>query len=124
MASFIWWWGMGKLWYTTSVSMEGCTRNWGLASWRHCREKKRETITAEPNNISPWLPPIKFLDGNGLHGASGWEVEAKDCEIGRGKVGKAWGNGDERVVAKEIEGLFNIGASEEYAKETSLRLHW
>ena len=36
-------------------------------------------------------------------------VEARDCEVGWNKVMKAWGSGDEKVVSKNFELLFNAG---------------
>ena len=43
-------------------------------------------------------------------------VKARDCEVGWNKVMKAWGSGDEKVVAKNFELLFNAGRGEDQAR--------
>ena len=55
----------------------------------------------DPNRVGPSQPPIKFVDGNGYIVLRGL-VEARDCEGGWNKVMKAWGSGDEKVVAKNL----------------------
>ena len=77
----------------------------------------------DPNMVGPSQPPINFVDGNGYMVLRG-VVEAKDCEVGCGKVMKAWGTGNEKVVAKNFELLFNAGLSEEQAKDPSLPRSW
>ena len=59
-----------------------------------------------PYRVGPSQLPPNFFDGNGYIVLLG-VVEARDCEVGWGKVVKAWGNGDEKVVAKNFEMLFN-----------------
>ena len=51
-------------------------------------------------------------------------VEERDCEVGWNKVMKAWGSGDEKVVAKNFELLFNAARSEEQAKDPELPRRW
>ena len=65
---------------------------------------------ADPNRIGPAQPPLNCVDGNSYIVLRG-SVDAKDCEVGWGKVMKAWGNGDEKVVSKIFEMLFNAGMS-------------
>ena len=56
-----------------------------------------------------WAPPV-------LRGV----VEARDCELGWGKVMKAWGRNNENVVEKKFAVLFNAGRSEEHPLPHSL----
>ena len=51
-------------------------------------------------------------------------VEAKNYEGEWGKVTKAWGIGDEKVVAKNFQLVFNAGLSEEHAKDYALPRRW
>ena len=44
--------------------------------------------------------------------------------MGWNKVMKAWGSGDEKVVAKNFEVLFNAGRSEDQARDPELALRW
>ena len=44
--------------------------------------------------------------------------------MGCNKVLKAWGSGDEKVVAKNFELLFNAVRSEEQAKDPGLPRRW
>ena len=69
-----------------------------------------------PDRVGPSQPPLNFVDGNGYIVLRGL-VEARDCEVGWDKVMKAWGSGDENVVAKNFELLFNAARSEEQAKD-------
>ena len=52
-----------------------------------------------PDRVGPSQAPLNFVDGNGYIVLRG-PVEARDCEVGWGKVMKAWGSGGEKVVAK------------------------
>ena len=72
-----------------------------------------------PDRVGPSQPPLNFVDGNGYIVLRGL-VEARDCEVGWNKVMKAWGSGDEKVVAKNFELLFNAARSEEQAKDPAL----
>ena len=49
--------------------------------------------------VEPSQPPINFVDGNGYIVLQG-TVEARDGEGGWNKVMKAWGSGDEKVLAR------------------------
>ena len=69
-----------------------------------------------PDSVGPSQPPLKFVDGNG-HIVLRGLVEARDCEVGWNKVMKAWGSGDEKVVAKIFELLFNAARSGDQAKD-------
>ena len=40
--------------------------------------------------------------------------------MGWGKVMRAWGSGDEKVVGKIFELLFNAGSSEEQARDPAV----
>ena len=54
-----------------------------------------------PDRVDPSQPPLNFVDGNGdivLRGL----VEARDCAVGLNGVMKAWGSGDEEVIAKDF----------------------
>ena len=51
-------------------------------------------------------------------------MKARDCVVGWNKVMKAWGSGDEKVVAKNFELLFNAARSEEQAKDPALPRRW
>ena len=76
-----------------------------------------------PDRVGPSQPPLNFVDGNGYIVLRGL-VEARDCEVGWNKVMKAWGSGDEKVVAKNFELLFNAARSEEQAKDPALPHRW
>ena len=76
-----------------------------------------------PDRVGPSQPPLNFVDGNGYIVLRGL-VEARDCEVGWNKVMKAWGSGDEKVVAKNFELLFNAARSEEQAKDHALPRRW
>ena len=76
-----------------------------------------------PDRVRPSQPPLNFVDGNGYIVLRGL-VEARDCEVGWNKVMKAWGSGDEKVVAKNFELLFNAARSEEQAKDPELPRRW
>ena len=73
--------------------------------------------------VGPSQPPLNFVDGNGYIVLRGL-VEARDCEVGWNKVMKAWGSGDEKVVAKNFELLSNAARSEEQAKDPALPRRW
>ena len=75
------------------------------------------------DRVGPSQPPLNFVDGNGYIVLRGL-VEARDCEVGWNKVMKAWGSGDEKVVAKNLELLFNTVRSEEQAKDPALPRRW
>ena len=76
-----------------------------------------------PDRVGPSQPPLNFVDGNGYIVLRGL-VEARDCEVGWNKVMKEWGSGDEQVVAKNFELLFNDARSEEQAKDPALHRRW
>ena len=76
-----------------------------------------------PDRVGPSQPPLNFVDGNGYIVLQGL-VEARDCEVGWNKVMKAWGSGDEKVVAKNFELLFNAGRSEDQARDPALPRRW
>ena len=76
-----------------------------------------------PDRVGPSQPPLNFVDGNGYIVLRGL-VEARDCEVGWNKVMKAWGSGDEKVVEKNFELLFNAARSEEQAKDPALPRRW
>ena len=69
-----------------------------------------------PDRVGPSQPPLNSVDGNGYIVLRGL-VEPRDCEVGWNKVMKAWGSGDEKVVAKNFELLFNAARSEDQAKD-------
>ena len=74
-----------------------------------------------PNRVGPSQPPLNFVDGSGyilLRGV----VEAWDCEVGWWKVMKAWANGNEKVVAKNLELLFNAGRSEKQTRDPECKM--
>ena len=68
-----------------------------------------------PHKVGPSQPPLNFVDGNGYIVLRGI-LEARDCEVGWNKLMKAWGSGDEKVVASNFELLFNAAQSEEQDK--------
>ena len=76
-----------------------------------------------PDRVGPSQPPLNFVDGNGYIVLRGL-VEARDCEVGWNKVMKASGSGDEKVVAKNFELLFNVARSEDQAKDHELPRRW
>ena len=59
-----------------------------------------------PDRVGPSQPPVNFVDGNGYIVLRGL-VEAPDCKVGRNKVMKACGSGEEKFVAKKFDLLFN-----------------
>ena len=76
-----------------------------------------------PDRVGPSQPPLNVVDRNGYIVLRGL-VEARDCEVGWNKVMKAWGSGDEKVVAKNFELLFNAARSEQQAKDPRLPRRW
>ena len=74
---------------------------------------------ADPNRVGPSQPPLNVVDANGYIVLPG-VADAKDCEVGWGKVMRAWGSGDEKVVGENFELLFNAGLSEEQARDPAL----
>ena len=80
-----------------------------------------------PDRVGPSQPPLNFVDGNGYIVLRGL-VEARDCEVGWNKVMKAWGSGDEKVVAKNAPGGgSNLPAGQELVGMFAYRLvsgHW
>ena len=64
-----------------------------------------------PNRVGPSEPPLNFVDGNGYIVLRG-SVEARDCEVGRGKVMRAWGGGDENIVAKKFNCFSTPGGAQ------------
>ena len=73
----------------------------------------------DPNRVGHSQMPLNFVDGNGYMVLRG-VVEAGDCDVGWGKVVKAWGSGDEKIVAKNYELLFNAERSEDQARDLDL----
>ena len=69
-----------------------------------------------PNMAGPSQPPVTFVDGIGYM--------EKDCEVGRGKVTKAPWTGEERVVWKIFQFLFNPVLSEELAENPNFCRRW
>ena len=84
-------------------------------------------VTGSPDpahdSVGPSQLPLNFVDGNGYIVLRGL-VEARDCEVGWNKLMKAWGSGDEKVVAKNFELLFNAARTEEQAKDPTLPRRW
>ena len=80
-------------------------------------------LPTDPNMLGPSQPPLSFVGGNGYIVLRG-VVEAKDCVEGWNKVMRAWGSGDEKVVGKNFELLFNAGPSEEQARDLELPRRW
>ena len=76
-----------------------------------------------PDRVGPSQPPLNFVDGNGYIVLRGL-VEARDCEVGWDKVIKAWGSGDEKVVSKNCDVLFNGSRSEDQARDPELPRRW
>ena len=76
-----------------------------------------------PDRVGPSQPPLDFVDPNGYILLRGL-VEAQDCEVRSNKVMKAWGSGDEKVVSKNFEMLFNASRSEDQARDTELPRRW
>ena len=76
-----------------------------------------------PDKVGPSQPPLNFVDGNGYIVLRGL-VEAKECEVGWNKVMKAWGSGDEKVVSKNFDLLFNASRSEDQARDPGLPRRW
>ena len=72
-----------------------------------------------PQRVGPSQPPLNFVDGNGYIVLRGL-VEARDCEVGWGKVMKAWGGGDAKVVSQKFELAFNAAWSEDQARDVEL----
>ena len=75
----------------------------------------------DPNRVGPSQPPVNFDGGNGYIVLRRL-VKAWASEGGSNKVMKAWGSGDEKVVAKNFELLFNSGRSEEQARDNMQHL--
>ena len=69
-------------------------------------------LPADPSTVGPSQPPLNFVDGNGYIVLRG-VAESRDCEVGWGKMMRAWGSDDEKVVGKNFELLFNAGRGEE-----------
>ena len=78
----------------------------------------------DPNSVGPSQPPLNFVDGNGYIVLWVRGVEANRREVGWGKVMRAWGRGDEKVVEKILELLCNAGLSEEQARDRALPRRW
>ena len=76
-----------------------------------------------PDRVGPSQPPLNFVDGSVYIVFRGL-VEARDCEVGWGKVLKAWGSGDEKVVAKNFQLLFNAARSEDQARDPDPPRRW
>ena len=76
-----------------------------------------------PDRVGPSQPPLNVANGNGYIMLRGL-MEARDCEVGWNKVMKAWGTGDEKVVAKNLQLLFNARRSEDQARDTNLPRRW
>ena len=76
-----------------------------------------------PDRVGPSQPPLNFVAGNSFIVLRG-PVEPRDCEVGWNKVMKAWGIGDEKVVAKNFELLFNAARSEDQARDPELPRRW
>ena len=76
-----------------------------------------------PDKVGPSQLPLNFVDGNGYIVLRGL-VEARDCKVGWNKVMKAWGSGDEKVVWKNFELLFNASPSEDQATDPELPRRW
>ena len=76
-----------------------------------------------PDRVGSSNPHLNFVDGNGYIVLRGL-VEARDCEVGWNKVMKAWGSGDEKVVSKNFELLFNASRSEDEARDCELPRLW
>ena len=76
-----------------------------------------------PDRVGPSQPPLNFVDGNGYIVLRGL-VEARDYEVGWNKVMKAWGSGDEKVVSKNFELLFNAFWNEDQARDPELPRRW
>ena len=80
-------------------------------------------LPTDPNRLGPSQPPLNFVGGNGYIVLRG-VVEAKDCVVGWNKVMRAWDSGDEKVVGKNFELLFNASPSEEQARDLELPQRW
>ena len=76
-----------------------------------------------PDRVGPSQPPLNFVDGNCYIVLRGL-VEARDCEGGGNKVMKAWGSGDEKVVAKNFELLSNAARTDDTAGDPDLPRRW
>ena len=80
-----------------------------------------------PNRFGPSQPTVNFVDGNsyGIPYTLLWGVvEGRDGEVGLGKVMKAWGSDDKKVVGKIFQLPFNGGRSEEQARDPDLPRRW
>ena len=73
-------------------------------------------LPANRNRVGPSQPPLNFVDGNGYIVLRG-VAEARDCKVKCGKVMRVWGSGDEKVLGKIFELLFNTRRSEEQARD-------
>ena len=76
-----------------------------------------------PNKVGPLHPPLNLVDGNGYIVLRGL-MEPRDCEVRWNKVMNAWGSGDEKVVAKNFELVFNASRSEDEATDPELPRRW
>ena len=65
-----------------------------------------------PDRGGPSQSPLNFVDGNNYIVLRGL-VEPRDCEVGWNNMMKAWGSGDEKVVSKNFELLFNASRRED-----------
>ena len=78
---------------------------------------------ADPNRVGPSQPPPSAL----LMGTAALCFGGGGCKGLRGGWGKetrAWGSGDEKVVGKIFELLFNAGLSEEQVRDPALPRRW
>ena len=75
--------------------------------------------------VGPLHPPLNFVDGNGYIVLRG-VTRAMDCEVGCGKVMvmRVWGFGDEKVLGKFFELLFNAGRSQQQARDPEHPGRW
>ena len=69
-----------------------------------------------PGRAGPSQPPHNFVDGDGYIVLRGL-VEARNCEVGWNKVMKVCGSGNEKVVSKNLELLFNASRCEDQARD-------
>ena len=78
---------------------------------------------ADPNTVGPSQPAVEFVDWNGYNVLQGL-VEARDCEGCWNTVMKAWGSGEEKVLAKNFGLLFNTGRIEDRGRDLDLPRRW
>ena len=76
-----------------------------------------------PDKVGPCQPPLNFVDANG-HIVLRELVEARDCEVGWGKVMKAWGTGDEKVVAKNSIAFGESTSQRIYPEQNTPKIGW